>query len=72
MTEADENNFETPMEKNQVLDKKEEAIGKYIRELLKIASENGIDSVQEVKIKMDSEKGSIVFKKSEETSSEDK
>ena len=38
----------------------------------KIASENGIDSVQEVKIKMDSEKGSIVFKKSEETSSEDK
>src|ERR1035437_8332466 len=40
LTEADETNFETPVEKSQVLDAKEVAIEKYIRELLKIASEN--------------------------------
>lgn len=41
LTEADESNFESPAEKSQVLDKKEEAIQGYIRELLKIASDNG-------------------------------
>jgi len=40
LTEADENTFETPAEKSQVLDEKEKAIDAYIRELLQVAAEN--------------------------------